>query len=67
VAQEVEQVLPDLVFDFKYNDTETKRGLKMGDMLPTLVKAIQELSALVTAQSATITSLTERITALEGK
>jgi uncharacterized coiled-coil protein SlyX len=31
-----------------------------------LIKAIQELSALVTAQSATITSLTERITALEG-
>ena len=67
VAQEVEQVLPDLVFDFKYNDTETKRGLKMGDMLPTLVKAIQELSTLITAQSATIQSLTARLTALENK
>jgi len=45
VAQEVEQVLPDLVSDYKYNDEETKKSLKMGDMIPTLVKAIQELKA----------------------
>jgi len=45
IAQEVEQVLPDLVAPFKYTDTETKLGLKMGDMIPTLVKAIQELKA----------------------
>jgi hypothetical protein len=45
IAQEVEQVLPDLVGPFKYNETETKLGLKMGDMIPTLVKAIQELKA----------------------
>ena len=36
------------------------------DGVTTLVKAIQELSTLITAQSATIQSLTERITALEG-
>jgi hypothetical protein len=47
IAQEVEAVLPDLVADFKYNDEETKLGLKMGDMIPTLVKAIQELKAEV--------------------
>jgi hypothetical protein len=47
IAQEVESVLPDLVSDYKYNAEETKRGLKMGDMLPTLVKAIQELKAEV--------------------
>ena len=45
IAQEVIDVLPDLVRDYKYNDTETKKALKMGDMIPTLVKAIQELSA----------------------
>jgi len=45
VAQEVEEVLPDLVSDYKYNDNETKKGLKMGDMIPTLVSAIQELKA----------------------
>ena len=47
VAQEVEEVLPDLVSDYKYNDEETKKSLKMGDMIPTLVKAIQELKAEV--------------------
>ena len=45
IAQEVEQVLPDLVAPFMYNEKETKLGLKMGDMIPTLVKAIQELKA----------------------
>ena len=45
VAQEVEEILPDLVSDYKYNDNETKKSLKMGDMIPTLVKAIQELKA----------------------
>jgi len=45
VAQEVEEILPDLVSDYKYNDEETKKAIKMGDMIPTLVKAIQELKA----------------------
>jgi len=45
IAQEVEQVLPDLVSESKYTDEETKKSLKMGDMIPTLVKAIQELKA----------------------
>ena len=47
IAQEVEQVLPDLVSESKYTDKETKKSLKMGDMIPTLVKAIQELTAKV--------------------
>ena len=45
IAQEVQQVLPDLIEDYQYNDEEIKLGLKMGDILPTLVKAIQELKA----------------------
>ena len=45
IAQEVEEILPDLVSDYKYNDNETKKSLKMGDMIPTLVKSIQELKA----------------------
>ena len=60
IAQEVEQVLPDLVAPFKYNEEETKLGLKMGDMIPTLVKAIQEQQTL-------IESLTQRIATLENK
>jgi len=47
IAQEVEEVLPDLVSEYKYTDEETKKSLKMGDMIPTLVKAIQELKAEV--------------------
>ena len=45
IAQEVQTVLPDLVVPYKLSDTETKLGLRMGDMIPTLVKAIQELKA----------------------
>jgi len=72
IAQEVEQVLPELVYDYQYNETEIKKSIKMGDILPTLVKAIQEQQAMITSQSeqlssqaAVITSLTARIEALE--
>jgi hypothetical protein len=63
IAQEVEEVLPELVTDYIYNKDEEgndiiKKSLKMGDILPTLVKAIQE-------QQAIIETLTARITALE--
>jgi len=47
IAQEVQQVLPDLVENYQYSDEETKLGLKMGDILPTLVKAIQEQQAII--------------------
>jgi hypothetical protein len=58
VAQEVQAVLPDLIDDYKVNDEETRMGLRMGDMIPVLVKAIQEQQAL-------IESLTARVVALE--
>ena len=45
IAQEVEEILPDLIDEFKYDDDIKKKSLKMGDMIPTLVKAIQELKA----------------------
>ena len=61
IAQEVQEVLPDLVAPFKYNNEETKLGLKMGDMIPTLVKAIQELKATVDAQAAEITALKAKV------
>jgi len=59
VAQEVEEILPDLVSEQKYNETENKKFLKMGDMIPTLVKAIQE-------QQTIIEDLKSRIQTLEG-
>ena len=59
IAQEVEEVLPELVTDYKYSDTETKKSLKMGDILPTLVKAIQE-------QQEQINQLRAEIAVLKG-
>jgi len=61
IAQEVETVLPDLVYDYQYNDTEIKKSIKMGDMIPTLVKAIQELNTLVTTQAAEIAALKAKV------
>ena len=60
IAQEVEPVLPDLVYDYKYTSDETKKSLKMGDILPTLVKAIQE-------QQQMIEELKAKVAALEAK
>ena len=48
ISQEVETVLSDLVGPYKQSDELTVLGLRMGDMIPTMVKAIQELSAKVT-------------------
>ena len=42
VAQEVETVLPDLIGDWKHDDLDDAKSVRMGDMIPTLVKAIQE-------------------------
>ena len=42
IAQEVESVLPELVGDYKHEELEDCKSLKMGDIVPTLVKAIQE-------------------------
>ena len=61
VAQEFETVFPDLVDTWKDPAPEGEEPYKSvrADLIPTLVKAIQE-------QQAIITSLTDRITALEG-
>ena len=56
IAQDVEKVIPELVSD----GFDGLKTLKMGDMLPVLVKAIQEQQAL-------IENLTTRLNSLEGK
>ena len=43
IAQEVEPVLPDLIGDYMHDDLDDAKSVKMADMIPTLVKAIQEL------------------------
>lgn len=61
IAQEVQEVLPDLVYDYKYSDTETKLGIKMGDMLPTVVKALQEAVAKIDELSAEVAALKAKV------
>jgi hypothetical protein len=50
IAQEVEEVLPDLVKDDWVNsstDNTSYKSLGMTNMIPTLVKAIQEQNVLI--------------------
>ena len=60
IAQEVETVLPDLIGGYKHNEIDDLKSVKMGDMLPTLVKAIQE-------QQEQIELLTTEINNLKGE
>jgi len=57
VAQEVETVLPDVIEGFMHDDLDNPKSVRMGDMLPTLVKAIQELKTKLEAAEARITTL----------
>ena len=69
IAQDVKEVVPELVSEGlnKAEDGSPYLTLKMGDMLPIIVKAIQEQQALITAQAETINALTARIVALESR
>ena len=69
IAQEVQEILPDLVEDWHYKigSEETLLSLKMGDMLPTLVKAIQEQQAMITTLQSQVTTLQTQVTALQSK
>ena len=60
IAQEVEAVLPDLIDGFKDDTIEDAKGVRMGDMIPTLVKAIQE-------QQEQIEALQSEINILKGE
>jgi hypothetical protein len=70
IAQSVQNVVPEAMSQSKLPNSQDETeylGVRYTELIPLMIASIQELSALVTAQSATITSLTERITALEGK
>jgi hypothetical protein len=47
IAQDIEEIFPDLVDEWKetMDATETFKSIRMTDLIPTLVKAIQELKA----------------------
>ena len=59
IAQEVETVLPDLIDGFKDESIEDAKGVRMGDMLPTLVKAIQEQQTIIDDLKSRIETLEE--------
>jgi len=69
IAQEFEQVLPDMIEEWKDPAPEGEEPYKAvnANLIPTLVKAIQEMKAIIDTQASTITTLTDRITALEEK
>jgi hypothetical protein len=50
-----------------YNEEEQPEGVIYANMVSLLTKAIQEMKAIIDTQASTITSLTDRITALEAK
>ena len=61
IAQELETVLPELVYEYKYSKDETKKSIKMGDILPTLVKAIQEQQAMIQTLQAEVADLKSKV------
>jgi hypothetical protein len=67
IAQEFEEVFPDLIDEWRDPAPEGEEPYKSvrADLIPVLVKAIQEQQTLIQDQLAIITSLTARIEALE--
>jgi hypothetical protein len=63
IAQEFEQVFPDLIDVWKDPSPEGEEPYKSvrQDLIPVLVKAIQELNAKVDAQASTITALQAKV------
>jgi hypothetical protein len=59
VAQEVEQVIPGLVFETETDGLKDCKGVKLSIMIPMLVKAIQEQQALITQLQADVAALKE--------
>ena len=71
IAQEVEAVAPELVDVSGFGETPEDgvplKAIYQTDLQYALMKCIQEQQALINAQQAALTTLTERITALEAK
>ena len=67
IAQEVLEVVPEVVESVYNSVTEEDRyTLSYGNLTAVLTKAIQEQQAMIAEQSTLITTLTERISALEA-
>ena len=69
VAQDVQAVAPELVTESNWGTEEAPKmrlSIYQTDMQYALMKCIQEQQAIINAQQAALTTLTERISALEG-
>ena len=66
IAQEIETVLPELVGDYLHKELDDVKSVRTGDILPTLVKAVQEQQTIIETQQTTIDDLKSRIETLEG-
>ncbi|MCB9042520.1 MAG: tail fiber domain-containing protein [Chitinophagales bacterium] len=77
IAQELEQVVPELVrdvdFEFNVNTearddnyTETFKGVRYDGLIPILTGAIQEQQSIIEEQNTKIESLEQRLAALEN-
>lgn len=71
IAHELQEVVPECVVGEKdavdAEGNPVYQGIDTSFLVATLTAAIQELKALVDTQASTITTLTDRITALEAK
>ena len=71
IAHELQEVVPECVVGEKdavdADGNPKYQGIDTSFLVATLTAAIQELKALVDTQASTITTLTDRITALEAK
>ena len=65
IAQEIETVLPELVGDYLHKELDDVKSVRTGDILPTLVKAVQEQQTIIETQQTTIDDLKSRIETLE--
>lgn len=66
IAQEIETVLPELVGDYLHKELDDVKSVRTGDILPTLVKAVQEQQTIIETQQTTIDDLKSRIETLEA-
>ena len=58
IAQDVETLLPELVTEWSHTEgVEAYKTLKMGDIIPVLVKAIQEQQCTICSQATMINTL----------
>jgi hypothetical protein len=59
VAQEVEQVVPEVVYDFKHTDGETYKAVRYEHLTALLIEAINEQQTIIEQQQKQINQILE--------